>query len=106
MFGPDKCGATNKVHFIFHHKYPKTEKYEDAPMEIEDLEKEKPAGWLDDKPEEIDDPESTKPDDDWDDDENGHWEAPKIPNPICEEAPGCGDHVRRILTTKENVIHL
>lgn len=27
MFGPDKCGATNKVHFIFHHKHPKTDKY-------------------------------------------------------------------------------
>lgn len=24
MFGPDKCGATNKVHFIFRHKDPKT----------------------------------------------------------------------------------
>lgn len=26
MFGPDKCGATNKVHFIFKHKNPKTGK--------------------------------------------------------------------------------
>ncbi|KAJ5942051.1 hypothetical protein N7516_002219 [Penicillium verrucosum] len=25
MFGPDKCGATNKVHFIFRHKNPKTD---------------------------------------------------------------------------------
>eukprot|EP00271_Cylindrocystis_brebissonii_P013302 TRINITY_DN33038_c0_g1_i1.p1 TRINITY_DN33038_c0_g1~~TRINITY_DN33038_c0_g1_i1.p1 ORF type:complete len:587 (+),score=164.23 TRINITY_DN33038_c0_g1_i1:221-1981(+) len=24
MFGPDKCGATNKVHFIFRHKHPVT----------------------------------------------------------------------------------
>ena len=24
MFGPDRCGATNKVHFIFRHKSPKT----------------------------------------------------------------------------------
>lgn len=24
MFGPDKCGQTNKVHFIFRHKDPKT----------------------------------------------------------------------------------
>ncbi|MCO5549187.1 hypothetical protein L7F22_002653 [Adiantum nelumboides] len=24
MFGPDKCGSTNKVHFIFQHKHPKT----------------------------------------------------------------------------------
>nr|XP_043617811.1 calnexin homolog [Erigeron canadensis] len=27
MFGPDKCGATNKVHFILNHKNPKTGKY-------------------------------------------------------------------------------
>ncbi|XP_061369870.1 calnexin homolog isoform X1 [Gastrolobium bilobum] len=27
MFGPDKCGATNKVHFIFKHKNPKSGKY-------------------------------------------------------------------------------
>lgn len=27
MFGPDKCGATNKVHFIFRHKNPKSGKY-------------------------------------------------------------------------------
>lgn len=24
MFGPDKCGSTNKVHFIFRHKNPRT----------------------------------------------------------------------------------
>ncbi|XP_020587750.1 calnexin homolog 1-like [Phalaenopsis equestris] len=27
MFGPDKCGSTNKVHFILNHKNPKTGKY-------------------------------------------------------------------------------
>ncbi|XP_047312004.1 calnexin homolog [Impatiens glandulifera] len=27
MFGPDKCGATNKVHFILNHKNPKTGEY-------------------------------------------------------------------------------
>ncbi|MCO5592762.1 hypothetical protein L7F22_046765 [Adiantum nelumboides] len=27
MFGPDKCGSTNKVHFIFRHKNPKTGLY-------------------------------------------------------------------------------
>ncbi|KAF3920838.1 Calnexin [Orbilia brochopaga] len=37
MFGPDKCGGTNKVHFIFNHKNPKTGDYEEkhlstAPM--------------------------------------------------------------------------
>ncbi|KAL3476397.1 Calreticulin family-domain-containing protein [Aspergillus californicus] len=29
MFGPDKCGATNKVHFIFRHRNPKTGEYEE-----------------------------------------------------------------------------
>ena len=29
MFGPDKCGSTNKVHFIFRHKTPKTGEYEE-----------------------------------------------------------------------------
>ncbi|XP_024545410.1 calnexin homolog [Selaginella moellendorffii] len=27
MFGPDKCGATNKVHFIYKHKGPKSDKH-------------------------------------------------------------------------------
>jgi len=29
MFGPDKCGATNKVHFILKHKNPKTGEWEE-----------------------------------------------------------------------------
>lgn len=29
MFGPDKCGTTNKVHFIFKHKNPVTGEYEE-----------------------------------------------------------------------------
>ncbi|KAI9745209.1 MAG: hypothetical protein M1818_001487 [Claussenomyces sp. TS43310] len=29
MFGPDKCGSTNKVHFIINHKNPKTSEYEE-----------------------------------------------------------------------------
>jgi len=29
MFGPDKCGSNNKVHFIFRHKSPKTEVIEE-----------------------------------------------------------------------------
>ncbi|KAJ4974491.1 hypothetical protein NE237_007665 [Protea cynaroides] len=27
MFGPDKCGSTNKVHFILKHKNPKSQEY-------------------------------------------------------------------------------
>jgi calnexin len=29
MFGPDKCGSTNKVHFILRHKSPKTGEWEE-----------------------------------------------------------------------------
>ena len=180
MFGPDKCGSTNKVHFIFRHKNPKTGVFEEKhlkdapamkrdknmnhlytlivrpdnsfeilidaesvkqgnlltdfapsvnpPKEIDDPTDVKPADWVDD--EMIDDPEAKKPDDwdetqpefikdpskleappgwlpdepkfiadpdaqkpeDWDDDIHGEWEAPTIPNPKCEEAPGCGEY--------------
>ncbi|KAG0242657.1 hypothetical protein BGW41_003760 [Actinomortierella wolfii] len=33
MFGPDKCGSTNKVHFIFRHKNPKTGVYEEKHLQ-------------------------------------------------------------------------
>ena len=33
MFGPDKCGATNKVHFIFRHRNPVTGEYEEKHLE-------------------------------------------------------------------------
>ncbi|KAI0025356.1 Calreticulin family-domain-containing protein [Xylariomycetidae sp. FL0641] len=33
MFGPDKCGTTNKVHFIFNHKNPKTGEYEEKHLQ-------------------------------------------------------------------------
>jgi len=39
----------------------------------------KPEGW-DDIPQEIVDPEASKPED-WDDELDGEWEAPKVPNP-------------------------
>lgn len=180
MFGPDRCGSTNKVHFIFRHKNAKTgvveEKHlKDAPAmkrdknmnhlytlivrpdnsfeilidaesvrqgnlltdfvpsvnppkEIDDptdikpadwvdeemiddpeakkpddwdetqpefikdpSKLEAPAGWLPDEPKFIPDPEAQKPED-WDDDIHGEWEAPTIPNPKCEEAPGCGEY--------------
>ncbi len=31
---------------------------------------------------------------DWDEEEDGEWEAPKIKNPKCETAPGCGEWKR------------
>merc|ERR1711871_288512 len=46
---------------------------------IDDKEDKKPEGY-DDIPKEIADPEATKPDD-WDDEDDGEWEAPMIDNP-------------------------
>lgn len=181
MFGPDKCGADSKLHFIFRHKNPLTGSFEekhakpsskltffddrkthlftlvvrsdntysimvdqfsvnegslledftppvnpdkeiddpedskpddwderekipdpdaskpddwdeDAPAKIPDMDVEKPEGWLDDGPEFIPDPESSKPED-WDDEMDGDWEPPMIPNPACQEV-GCGEWKR------------
>jgi len=176
MFGPDKCGATNKVHFIFRHKNPVSGEYEekhlvsppppkisklstlytlivspdqsfeiringeevkkgslfkdfdppvnppqeidditdqkpadwveeaqindpearrpadwdeDAPLEIVDSEATKPDDWLEDEPTYVSDPDAEKPDT-WDDEEDGDWIAPKVPNPMCDAAAGCG----------------
>ena len=60
---------------------------EDAPEFIPDEEAVKPEGWLDDEEELIPDPSADRPAD-WDDDMDGEWEAPKIDNPKCQEAPG------------------
>lgn len=146
MFGPDRCGATDKVHFILQHQNPKTGMWEEKhltnapqikndqlshlytlvirtdntfeilidqesvrkgslledfqpsinpPKEIDDPEDKKPEDWVDD--EMIDDPEDTKPEDwvedktipdpnakkpeDWDDEEDGEWVPPHVPNP-------------------------
>lgn len=37
----------------------------------------------------IPDPDAVKPEE-WDDEEDGEWIAPTVPNPKCQEAPGCG----------------
>ncbi|OAQ25096.1 Calreticulin-domain-containing protein [Linnemannia elongata AG-77] len=39
MFGPDKCGGTNKVHFIFRHKNPITGVYEEKHLQSAPLAK-------------------------------------------------------------------
>ncbi|KAG0246691.1 hypothetical protein BGX31_010560 [Mortierella sp. GBA43] len=39
MFGPDKCGGTNKVHFIFRHKNPVTGEYEEKHLQSAPLAK-------------------------------------------------------------------
>lgn len=28
---------------------------------------------------------------DWDEEEDGEWEPPRIANPLCKDAPGCGE---------------
>lgn len=32
-----------------------------------------------------------------DEDMDGEWEAPQIPNPVCETAPGCGPWERPMI---------
>lgn len=41
------------------------------------LQLQKPDDWLDDEPEFVPDPNGVKPDD-WDEEEDGEWEAPQI----------------------------
>jgi len=179
MFGPDKCGSTNKVHLIINHMNPVSKKWEEkhlkdaprikedklthlyglrltsddkyemyidgekvkegnmntdfqpaftppqeiddptdkkpsdwveeakipdptatkpddwdenAPAQIPDEDAKKPDTWLDNEPEMIPDPAAQKPSD-WDDEMDGQWEAPQIPNPKCKEF-GCGEWKR------------
>jgi len=66
---------------------------ESQPRQILDELAEMPDGWLEDEPENIPDPDADKPDD-WDEDMDGEWEAPLIPNPLCQSAPGCGEWKR------------
>lgn len=37
--------------------------------------------------------EAAQPED-WDEEEDGEWEAPRIANPKCKAAPGCGEWKR------------
>lgn len=62
---------------------------ESQPPQMPDPSATKPDGWLDDEEEMISDPSAVKPED-WDNEIDGEWEAPLIPNPICEKAVGCG----------------
>jgi calnexin len=62
---------------------------ESQPKQIEDTASAMPEGWLQDEMETIPDPDSVMPDD-WDIETDGEWEAAKIENPACKDAPGCG----------------
>ncbi|KAK6925404.1 Calreticulin/calnexin [Dillenia turbinata] len=76
--------------------------YDDAPMQTENEEAGKPDEWLDDGTEESDNSDAPKPED-WDNDENGEREGerevPKLDNPKCVMATGCGERKR---TMKRN----
>lgn len=86
----------------------------------------KPEGWLDDELEFVPDPNAEKPED-WsvlrlsqplcwfcclfitsacfsvcrDEEMDGEWEAPQVPNPACETAPGCGDWKRPMINNPQ-----
>ena len=62
---------------------------ESQPRQIADQDAVMPDGWLEDEPDMIPDEDAIKPDD-WDEDMDGEWEAPLVPNPMCQSAPGCG----------------
>jgi calnexin len=65
---------------------------EDAPEFIKDPERlQPPEGWLLNEPKTIPDPDAQQPEA-WDDIIHGEWEAASVPNPKCEEAPGCGEY--------------
>ena len=60
-----------------------------------------------DKPEYVQDPDATKPDD-WDDDTDGEWEAPMIPNPdyqvCCAAVFSMMLHWKRISSTARIIV--
>ncbi|XP_050381326.1 calreticulin isoform X2 [Argentina anserina] len=105
MFGPDICGySTKKVHAILHYNGTNNLIKKDVPCETDQLTHvytfiirpdatysilidnvEKQTGslysdWDLLPPKKIKDPEAKKPED-WDDEEDGEWTAPTIPNP-------------------------
>merc|ERR1712060_826874 len=106
MFGPDKCGYTKRTHLIFNYKGKNVLKKSDLSYKQEgegtshlyrmilrkdntvrveiDEDKIYDGNIKDDweilKAKEISDPADKKPDD-WDDEEDGEWEAPMKDNP-------------------------
>ncbi|CAF0743690.1 unnamed protein product [Didymodactylos carnosus] len=62
---------------------------ETEPKQIVDEGATIPSGWLENESTTIPDPDAVKPDD-WDDDVDGDWEPPRLDNPLCKNAVGCG----------------
>ncbi|KPJ01047.1 Calnexin [Papilio xuthus] len=103
MFGPDKCGNDNKLHFIFRHQNPKNGTIEEKHSKKPSIKKLNrlcillnnvlyAGSLLDDfsppvnPPEEIDDPDDTKPQD-WDEREKIVDPSATKPEDWDEEAP-------------------
>ncbi|KAJ6386727.1 hypothetical protein OIU78_016625 [Salix suchowensis] len=80
MFGPDKCGTTNKVHFILKHKNPKSGEYVEHHLKF-------PPSVPHDKLTHVYTAILKS-------DNELQILAPKTDNPKCEEAPGCGEWKR------------
>lgn len=65
---------------------------ESAPALIEDPAAAVPAGWLLTEPKEIPDSSVSQPPE-WNEEEDGQWAPPLVPNPACsaDGVPGCGE---------------
>ncbi len=61
------------------------------------------AGWLEEEKYLVPDPAAEKPDE-WDDEEDGEWEAPQVQNPKCKSAPGCEKWVRPTIANPQYVL--
>jgi hypothetical protein len=57
-----------------------------------------PTGWVEDAEKRIADPSAKRPED-WDDEEDGEWEAPVIDNPDCKV--GCGKYEAPAISNPE-----
>lgn len=61
----------------------------------------KPASWDESAPSMIADPSAVKPED-WEDEEDGEWEAPLIENPACSAKDrGCGPWTPPMINNKD-----
>ncbi|PTB79518.1 calnexin [Trichoderma longibrachiatum ATCC 18648] len=93
MFGPDKCGHNNRVHFIVNHKNPKTGEYEEKHLNSAptvNVVKTTELYTLIVHPNNTFSIKQNGKPEDWDDEEDGDWIPPTVPNPKCDDVSGCG----------------
>eukprot|EP00605_Chrysophyceae_sp_TOSAG23-4_P000851 GSChrysophyteH1.ASY1.ANO1.942.1 assembled CDS len=82
-------GKTNTFEIFIDKESIKPADWVDNPT-IPDPQAVKPADWVD--PTFIPDPDAEKPED-WDEEEDGEWESPQVPNPLCTDiVSGCGHY--------------